>query len=613
MKRPSRIFARRYAATLQNFLANRGEASLERAYKLGREAVAAKVGLLNIVRIYQDALEKLIQPASSIKTRQKIRKAAETFFLESLSPFEATQRGFSQMTDWLRQRNEQLEKEIAVREQAERAAQTSEARLRAILDHSPAVVFLKDMRGRYLHVNRQFERRFGFSERQVIGKTDQELFSRKQSALFLANDRKVLREGSPLEFEETARYRDGIHTSIVSKFPLVGPKGKIYALCGIATDITARKRAEEDLRQSEERFRLLISSVKDYAIYMLSPSGNISSWNTGAERIKGWRENEIIGKSYAQFYTLEDARRGQPRRELEIALRQGRFEGEGWRVRKDSSRFWANVIVTPVRGHAGKLLGFAKVTRDMTEQRLTQEAWRQLSKKILDAQEEERKRISRELHDETGQALTAISVMLAALKHDDSVAKSKYAERKLAETQKLLEKTMESIHHFARELRPSMLDELGLIPALRSHVKNFSERTGLHVRLSANPIAEQLNGEQKTVLFRIAQESLTNVAKHAHANRVSLTVRKAGEHLLMEIADNGKSFQVNPKDAAKRKQRLGLLGMQERVRLVNGRFIIKPQPGKGTTVQVTIPFQNGSPMKTVKRRFIYGKNSSAVS
>ena len=591
MKRPARIFARRYAATLEKFFSSRSEASLERAYKLGREAVAAKFGLLNIVRIYQESLDNLLQSSTNIRKRQRIRKIAETFFLETLSPFEATQRGFSQVADWLRQRNQELEKEIAVRQKAEQTAQTSEARLRAILDHSPAVIFLKDTRGRYLHVNRQFERRFGLSAHDIIGKTDGEIFPRKQARLYQTNDRKVFREGAPMEFEETARYRDGLHTSIVSKFPLRAPSGKVYALCGIATDITTRKQMEEDLRQSEERFRLLISSVKDYAIYMLSPAGTISSWNPGAERIKGWRENEILGRSYAEFFTAEDARKNQPRRELETALRFGRYEGEGWRVRKDGSRFWANVIVTPVRGHAGKLLGFAKVTRDMTEQRLTQEAWRQLSKKILDAQEEERKRISRELHDETGQALTAISVMLAALKHDDSVAKSKFAERKLAETQKLLEKTMESIHHFARELRPTMLDELGLVPALRSHVKSFAERTGLQVRMSANPMAEHLNGEQKTVLFRIAQESLTNVAKHARANRVSVTIRKAGEHLLMEIADNGKSFQADPRDAAKRTQRLGLLGMQERVKLINGRFIINPQPGKGTTVRVIIPFK----------------------
>ncbi|HZF02134.1 MAG TPA: PAS domain S-box protein [Methylomirabilota bacterium] len=590
MKKNARILARRYAATLQKFLASRQEATLERAYKLGRAANADKLGILDLARIHQDALDELLQLSAGGKKRRQLLDAAQTFFLESLSPFEAAHRGFSDMNNWLQERNRQLENEIAERQQAERAAQTSESRLRAILDHSPAVIFLKDARGRYLHVNRQFEKRFNFAENDVVGKTDRELFSRKQAAIFQANDRKVLSEGCPMEFEETARYRNGIHTSIVSKFPLRGPKGKIYALCGIATDITARKNAEEELRQSEERFRLLVSHVKDYAIYMLSPDGRVASWNAGAERIKGWRENEIVGKNYAQFFTFKEAKRGQPRRELEIALRQGRYEGEGWRVRKDGSRFWANVIISPVRGRAGKLLGFAKVTRDMTESKLTEEAWRQLSNKILHAQEEERKRISRELHDETGQALTAISVMLASLKGQGS-AISKPFEKKIAETQRLLEKTMESIHRFARELRPSMLDELGLIPALRSHAKNFAERTGLHVRLKGNPLVEKLNGEQKTVLFRVAQESLTNVAKHARASRVNISIRKSGGDLLMEIMDNGKSFNDGTADLTKRKQRLGLLGMQERVRLVSGRFIIKPAPGKGTNVSVTIPFK----------------------
>lgn len=594
MKKSSRILARRYAATLRRFLLRRQEATLEQAYKIGRNAVAARLGILDFVRIHQQSVNSLFQlPGDARKQRQAL-KAAETFFLESLSSFEATHRGFSQMNDWLQQRNRELEREITERQQAEKALQASEAQLRGVLDHSPAVIFLKDTRGRYLRVNRQFERRFGLMEADILGKTDGQLFARKQAAIFQANDRKVLREGCPMEFEETARYRDGIHTSIVSKFPLRGPKGKVYALCGIATDITGRKQAEEQLRQSEERFRLLVSSVKDYAIFMLTPDGRVASWNPGAERLKGWRESEIIGKHYSRFFTEEDVRKGQPRHEIEVALRQGRYEGEGWRIQKDGSRFWAGVMLTPVRGHAGKLLGFAKVTRDMTAQRLTEEAWRQLSNRILHAQEEERRRISRELHDETGQALTAISVMLAALKHDEAAAKSKYFEKKLAETQHLLEKTMESIHHFARELRPTILDELGLVPALRSHIKSFSERTGLRVRLRTSPMAEGLDSEQKTVLFRVAQESLTNVAKHARATRVDVIFRKAGEHLLMEIADNGKSFHINQAGVATRKQRLGLLGMQERVRLVNGRFVIMPQPGKGTTVRVLIPIRNGT-------------------
>ena len=186
------------------------------------------------------------------------------------------------------------------------------------------------------------------------------------------------------------------------------------------------------------------------------------------------------------------------------------------------------------------------------EARRMEESLRTLSNQVLHAQEEERKRISRELHDEVGQALTAVSVMLATLK-SNAVGSPPQLNEKLADTQKLLQESMETVHGFARELRPTILDELGLLPALRSCLKAFGERTGLVVRLRANPAAEQLTGEQKTVLFRVAQESLTNVAKHAEASRVDVVIRKAGDSIRMEVIDNGKSFR----DTAKQKPRNG--------------------------------------------------------
>jgi signal transduction histidine kinase len=194
------------------------------------------------------------------------------------------------------------------------------------------------------------------------------------------------------------------------------------------------------------------------------------------------------------------------------------------------------------------------------------------------------------LHDEVGQALTAISVNLALLK-TNGTCDAQAIRRRVADAQHLLQQTMTTVHNFARELRPAMLDELGLLPALRSCLKSFADRTGLRVHLTANPLAEKLNSKQKTVLFRIAQESLTNVARHAQASRVDVAIRKAGANLSMEVADNGKSFHPASKNVAGRRKRLGLLGMQERVRLVNGRFSIKTEPGKGTTVRVLIPFK----------------------
>jgi signal transduction histidine kinase len=143
-------------------------------------------------------------------------------------------------------------------------------------------------------------------------------------------------------------------------------------------------------------------------------------------------------------------------------------------------------------------------------------------------------------------------------------------------------------------LRPAILDELGLLPALRSSLNGFARRTGLRVRFRGSASAEKLSNEQKTVLFRIAQESLTNVAKHAQASRVDIVLRKAEGGLCMEIADNGKSFRSVPHQSVRSKQGLGLLGMQERVRLVNGRFNINPDPSRGTTVRVVVPFKSAS-------------------
>ena len=218
---------------------------------------------------------------------------------------------------------------------------------------------------------------------------------------------------------------------------------------------------------------------------------------------------------------------------------------------------------------------------------------RNLSSQLLHVQEEERKHISRELHDEVGQALTVLNTNLGMLQRNGTVD-SALLKKKIAATQMLLAQTMETVHRFARKLRPAMLDELGLLPALRSYLKNFAERTGLHVRFVASPEAEHLNNDQKTVVYRVAQESLTNVVKHAHASHVTLSLRKLSHGLQVEIKDNGKAFEVDQQFSGRARKRLGLLGMRERVRLVNGRFAVKSRPGKGTVVRVVIPFKAGN-------------------
>jgi len=218
-----------------------------------------------------------------------------------------------------------------------------------------------------------------------------------------------------------------------------------------------------------------------------------------------------------------------------------------------------------------------------------QEQLRHLSRQILLAQEEERKEISRELHDEIAQTLAGINVHLAALKVEAASA-TQGLVKKIASTQKLVERSVKIVHRFALELRPTVLDDLGIIPALHSYMKDFTKRTGIHIQFTAFAGVEQLNGTKRTVLFRVAQAALANVAQHAHASRIKVTIKKLSGSICMEINDDGKSFEVEGVLFAKRNKRLGLIGMRERVEMVGGTFIIESAPGKGTTIQAQLPF-----------------------
>jgi signal transduction histidine kinase len=219
---------------------------------------------------------------------------------------------------------------------------------------------------------------------------------------------------------------------------------------------------------------------------------------------------------------------------------------------------------------------------------LLKEQLRGLSRQILSAQEEERKKISRELHDMVTQALLGISVRLATLKVEAGI-NSRSLDRGISQSQRMIAKSANIVHQFARNLRPTALDDLGLIPALQSFMKHFTARTGVRTHLAVFPGVEKLNAAKRTVLYRVAQEALTNVSRHAQASRVEVTVRKDKKFVLMEVGDDGKSFKIERMLFSGRTKRLGLLGMRERVEMVGGRFEIESSPGKGTNVIARIP------------------------
>lgn len=221
---------------------------------------------------------------------------------------------------------------------------------------------------------------------------------------------------------------------------------------------------------------------------------------------------------------------------------------------------------------------------------------RLLSHRLLTVQEEERKRISRELHDVIGQALAGINLRLATL-NSQTTANSRDLHQKIAITQRIVEKSVAIVHRFARDLRPAVLDDLGLIPALSSYIKTFTAGTGLRVDFRACAGVERQDASVRTVLYRVVQEALSNVARHARASRATVRIMNRKGSLHMRISDNGAGFKESGNRRAKTSHRLGLLGMRERVEMVGGTFQVETSPGAGTTISVDLPPRSSSSVK----------------
>lgn len=226
--------------------------------------------------------------------------------------------------------------------------------------------------------------------------------------------------------------------------------------------------------------------------------------------------------------------------------------------------------------------------QSLQESRRMQEQLRLLSRRVLSAQEDERKRISRELHDVVAQMLTGINIRLATLKSEAALSTKDFG-RKISRTQRLVEESVDNVHRFARELRPAMLDDLGLIPALHTFMNSFTKETGIRVSLKTFAAVENLSIAKRTVLYRVAQEALNNVARHAQASRVDVNIQRVEDHVDVQIKDDGKAFDVGRVLNSKKVRHLGLLGMRERVEMLGGKFKVASAPGKGTTIHLKIP------------------------
>jgi len=264
-----------------------------------------------------------------------------------------------------------------------------DGRFRLLIDAvTDYAIYMLDPDGRVVSWNPGAQRFKGYAADEIIGQHFSRFYTEEDKATRLPwRALETARAEGRFEAEGWRVRKDGTRfwASVVID-PIRGPDGDILGYAKVTRDLTEKRQAEEELRLSEERFRLLVESVADYAIYMLDPTGIVSSWNLGAQRFKGYAADEIIGQHFSRFYTPEDRAIDFPAYALGTAEREGRFEAEGWRMRKDGTRFWAHVVIDAIRNDDGKLLGFAKITRDLTERREAQRQLEQAREAFFQAQ-----------------------------------------------------------------------------------------------------------------------------------------------------------------------------------------------------------------------------------
>lgn len=373
---------------------------------------------------------------------------------------------------------------------------------------------------------------------------------------------------------------------------------------------------------------MLVESSLDYAIMTFDAQGNFVTWNPAAESILGYSQAEIIGQPYQTIFTAEDKAEGKDRAELSTAERVGKAADERWHLRKDGTRVFLSGVMVVMNEKGGK--GFAKIARDLTKEhiakaelakakeelearvnerteqlasanaQLRQEALDHiraeqqrldLVRRIVGTQEEERRRISRELHDQLGQLLTALRLQLESLKTQTDPDTASKSVEKLLESAKHLES---EIDFLAWELRPLMLDDLGLQVTLKNYIREWSEHSGIPATFQAHGLGDRrLTWLLETNLYRIAQEALNNVAKHSGATKVEIVLETQQNDVMLIVEDNGRGFVPEEKANPGRRE-LGLAGIQERAKLMNGAIEMESSDGKGTSLFARIPMQFAS-------------------
>jgi len=477
------------------------------------------------------------------------------------------------------------------RKRAEEALRESEEKYRTILENIEEGYFEVDIAGNFTFFNDSLSRLLGYSRDEMMGMNNRQYTDEENAPKLYRAFNQVYSTGEPTKgFDWEVIRKDGakryVETSVSS---IKNSSGQPIGFRGIVRDITERKRAEEALRESEERYRQLFEAESDAIVLIDNATGCILEANSAAAALYGYSKEELLSKKNSDLSAEPE---------------------ETQRVTQTTPVDVNRVVTVPLRFHRkqdgsvfpveitgrflirqGRSVHIAAI-RDITERkqaeeelRNSQEQFRALSARIQFAREEERTQIAREIHDELGQELTGLKMDLSWLikrlpKNQESLIS------KTESMLKLVDSTIQTVRRISSELRPGVLDDLGLIAGIEWQTQDFENRSGIPCDFISSVEEIDLDRDRSTAVFRILQETLTNVSRHAKATQVKINLEESADSLILRIEDNGKGIKESEVSHPKS---LGLLGMRERVLVFGGKVIITGEQGKGTTVTVKIP------------------------
>ena len=462
-------------------------------------------------------------------------------------------------------------------------------------------IFMLDPDGRVSSWNAGAGRITGYAADTVLGEAFSRFYPESDRAAGMPERALgMAREAGRFETECWLLRKDGTRfcANIVID-PIQDDRDRHVGFATIMRDLTERREAEEALRRSEERFRLLVQGVTDYAIYMLDPEGRVSSWNAGAERFKGYTENEIIGEHFSRFYPEEDRAAGVPQRALQTARDEGRFEAEGWRLRKDGSRFWASVVIDPIRDIAGELIGYTKITRDLTERKRAQEQMFQAQK--MEALGKLTGGVAHDFNNILAAIIGSISIATKRTLEDQDAAPFlanalQAAERGATLTQRMLA--------FARK-QELQLEAVDVVECVRDMANLLSRTLGPQISIALRfPLTLPPVLADRAQLELAIMNLMVN-ARDAmpEGGQIVLSAREAeddGEKMVyLGVEDEGEGMDADTLTRATepffttkgvgKGTGLGLSMVQGMVEQSGGRISIHSAPGEGTTVGLWFP------------------------